>query len=248
LTSSEFSAPFLMAFQPIVNAQTRAVFAYEALVRGPEGEPAQAILDLLTPANRPAFDRACRAQAMLEAHQLGLENHLCINFLPETIFHPEADIAYTMRIAQDCAIPPERLIFEVVDTGQRMDLLHLQRIFRAYQRTGVQVAMDLTDLAEGSADLDLLDLLQPDMVKLDVHQILKTPDSRSPRLVGETVARICQSYAIRFVAEGVESLEEWQAFRELGVELFQGFLCAIPETRRLPPPSKRCLDNAGTRA
>lgn len=248
MTSSEFSAPFIMAFQPIVNAQTRTVFAYEALVRGPEGEPAQAILDLLTPANRPAFDRACRARAMLEAQQLGLENHLCINFLPETIFHPEADIAYTLSIARDCAFPPERLIFEVVDTGQRMDLLHLQRVFRTYQREGVQVAMDLTDLAEGSADLNLLDLLRPDMVKLDVHQILAITNSRSPRLIGETVARICRSYAIRFVAEGVESLEEWQAFRDMGVELFQGFLCAIPETRRLPPPGTRCLDDAGTRA
>ncbi|MHB0888809.1 hypothetical protein [Acidithiobacillus sp.] len=52
MTSSEFPAPFIMAFQSIVNARTRTVFAYEAVVRGPRGEPAQAILDLLTPANR----------------------------------------------------------------------------------------------------------------------------------------------------------------------------------------------------
>ncbi|MHB1532063.1 EAL domain-containing protein [Acidithiobacillus sp.] len=248
MTSSEFPPPFIMAFQPIVNARTRTVFAYEALVRGPGGEPAQAILDLLTPANRPAFDRTCRTQAMMEARQLGLDNHLCINFLPETIFEPEADIARILSIAQECAFPPERLIFEVVDTGQRMDLLHLQRIFRAYQREGVQVAMDLMDLAEGSADLNLLDLLKPDVVKLDVHQVLEIANSRSPHLIGETIARICQSYAIRFVAEGVESLEEWQAFRDMGVELFQGFLCAIPATQRLPPPSARCLDDAGTAA
>ena len=49
-----------MAFQPIVDARARTVFAYEALVRGAAGEPAEAILSQVNPDNRYAYDQTCR--------------------------------------------------------------------------------------------------------------------------------------------------------------------------------------------
>ena len=55
---------FSMAFQPIANLSTRTVFAYEALVRGPNGEGASSVLDRVTEANRYAFDQKCRVRAI----------------------------------------------------------------------------------------------------------------------------------------------------------------------------------------
>jgi|TARA_Y100000589_G_scaffold192520_1_gene182277 EAL domain-containing protein (putative c-di-GMP-specific phosphodiesterase class I) len=40
---------FSFAFQPIVDVSTASVYAYEALVRGPAGEPASTILARDTP-------------------------------------------------------------------------------------------------------------------------------------------------------------------------------------------------------
>ena len=39
-----FQTPFSMAFQPIIDRAGGAVFAYEALVRGPAGEGAGTVL------------------------------------------------------------------------------------------------------------------------------------------------------------------------------------------------------------
>ena len=55
---------FSYAFQPIVDLNTRAIFAHEALVRGPQGEGAQTVLTQVNEANRYRFDQACRVKAV----------------------------------------------------------------------------------------------------------------------------------------------------------------------------------------
>ena len=69
--------PFSMAFQPIVDVQAKRVFAYEALVRGPENESAFSVLRQVTPENRYSFDQNCRVAAISLAQQLGLRSTSC---------------------------------------------------------------------------------------------------------------------------------------------------------------------------
>ena len=49
--------PFSMAFQPIVDVRSGSVLAYEALARGPKGEPASSILDSNLHNNRYSIDQ-----------------------------------------------------------------------------------------------------------------------------------------------------------------------------------------------
>ena len=51
-----FETPFSMAYQPIVDTTTGAVFAYEALVRGAEGQSAYSVLSQVTEAKAPTHD------------------------------------------------------------------------------------------------------------------------------------------------------------------------------------------------
>lgn len=50
---------FSFAFQPIVDAENKTVFAYEALVRGTEGQGARTVLDKVNNQNQYAFDQIC---------------------------------------------------------------------------------------------------------------------------------------------------------------------------------------------
>lgn len=47
---------FSMAFQPIVDLTAKRVFAYEALVRGPKGEPSRTVFAHVDEMNRYRFD------------------------------------------------------------------------------------------------------------------------------------------------------------------------------------------------
>ena len=55
---------FVFAFQPIVDLDSRTIYAHEALVRGPQGESAYSVLAKVTDANRYRFDQACRVHAI----------------------------------------------------------------------------------------------------------------------------------------------------------------------------------------
>ena len=59
-----FDIPFSMAFQPIFDLVSGAVFAQEALVRGINGEGAYTVLSKVDDANRYAFDQQCRVKAI----------------------------------------------------------------------------------------------------------------------------------------------------------------------------------------
>jgi EAL domain-containing protein (putative c-di-GMP-specific phosphodiesterase class I) len=49
-----------MAFQPIIHVPSGRPFAYEALVRGMNGDSAAEILAKVSPDNLYRFDQACR--------------------------------------------------------------------------------------------------------------------------------------------------------------------------------------------
>ncbi len=72
---AEFPIAFTMAFQPIVDVVLGRVFAYEALVRGPAGEPAGAILSQVQPDMIYRFDQGCRVKAIELAGRLFSPGH-----------------------------------------------------------------------------------------------------------------------------------------------------------------------------
>ncbi len=88
--------PFTMAFQPIVDVQHQRIDAYEALVRGPNGEGAGYVLSKVNDRNRYAFDQACRTKAIDLAARLGITCRLNINFLPNAVYEPKACIRATL--------------------------------------------------------------------------------------------------------------------------------------------------------
>ena len=63
---------FTMAFQLILDVEEQRPFAYEALVRGVNGESAGEILGRVNDGNRYRFDQACRVKAIEQAAKLGL--------------------------------------------------------------------------------------------------------------------------------------------------------------------------------
>jgi EAL domain-containing protein (putative c-di-GMP-specific phosphodiesterase class I) len=151
-----------MAFQPIVDVRTRAVFGHEALVRGKGGEGAAEVLARVHDDNRYAFDQTCRVTAIDLAAHLGLEGMLSINFLPNAVYRPETCILATLQAASEVHFPTERIMFEVTESERVLDHAHLQTIFHEYSRQGFTTAID--DFGAGHSGLNLLADFQPDIV------------------------------------------------------------------------------------
>ena len=231
-----------MAFQPIVDAETGAIYAYEALVRGPGGEGADSILSLLDAKNRYAFDQACRVKAIEKAVAAGLlqtDAKLSINFLPNAVYSPMACIQLTLKTARANALPLERLVFEFTENEDMASPEHVADIIATYKNFGFTVALD--DFGTSYSGLDRLAMLVPDVVKLD-RQLLAGID-RDPRrrAIVASMAALGQQLDTRMVAEGIETQEEAKILRELGIRYHQGFWYARPALEQLPGLSHESL-------
>jgi EAL domain-containing protein (putative c-di-GMP-specific phosphodiesterase class I) len=232
-----------MAFQPIVDVETGAPFAYEALVRGRNGEGAAEILGQVTEEDRYAFDQQCRVAAIEGAVEAGIlvtSARLSINFLPNAVYSPVACIQLTLKTARAAGFPTDRLMFEFTENERMVDTAHVANIVETYRRMGFATAID--DFGAGHAGLGLLARFQPDLIKLDMELVRGIDGSMPRRMIVEGVVRMAEGLGIIVVGEGVETVAEYESLRAMGVRYQQGWLFARPGFRSLPAISRPALD------
>ncbi len=223
-----FAVPFTMAFQPIFDLASGAIFAQEALVRGVNGEGAGTILSAVDDSNRYAFDQQCRVKAIELAAQARQPHDgvgLSINFMPNAVYEPRACIRLTLDAATRTGFPLNQIIFEFTET-ERLNTDHVLRILRTYRDIGFKTAID--DFGAGHAGLSLLARFQPDIVKIDMDLIRGIDVDPVKRTILRNLLSLLEDLAIAPVCEGVETLAELAVIQDLGVRLVQGFVLARP--------------------
>ncbi|HFQ5142145.1 TPA: EAL domain-containing protein [Vibrio vulnificus] len=229
------SFEFSMAFQPIVDIVRKEVFAYEALVRGVNGESAWSILSKVCDENRYQFDQACRVKAIEWAAKLNLKTKLSINFLPNAIYQPERCIRTTLEAAKRFNFPVENIMFEFTEVEKYENANHVRRVVEYYQSLGFLTAID--DFGAGYSGLNLLSDFQTDIVKLDMHLIRNIHrDAKRQKIVRHCVAML-KDLNITPLVEGVENAEELECLRAMGISLVQGYLISKPGFESLPQPN-----------
>ncbi len=226
---------FTMAFQPIIDLQTSRPFAYEALVRGPNGESAASILGKVNDDNRYQFDQACRVKAIELSCELGLIQQtdvlLSINFLPNAVYQPAACIRATLEAADRCGLDPTRLMFEVTEGEQVGDPAHLVDIFTEYRRRGFTTAID--DFGAGYSGLNLLARFQPHVIKLDMELTRHIDADPIRQAIVSGILLVANKLNILIIAEGIETAEEKNTLSDFGVRYMQGYHFARPTIGQL---------------
>lgn len=228
-----FDLAITMAFQPIVDVETRTVFAQEALVRGADGSGAAAVLARVSDTNRYGFDQLCRSTAIEQAAALDLTAggaSLSINFLPNAVYEPRACIRVTLDAAMRTGLPTSSIIFEFTES-ESINTDHLLNILRSYRAMGFRTAID--DFGAGYAGLGLLSKFQPDIVKLDMDLVRGIDTDPVRRIIVRNTLATLTELGIQPVCEGIETVGEYEALRDLGVTLMQGYLFARPTVGRL---------------
>ncbi len=232
---------FTMAFQPIVNITNQTIFAYEALVRGLNQEPASQIFDQINDTNRYRFDQSCRTKAIKLAAELGMQSFLSINFLPNAVYRPESCIRTTLDAAETFGFPIEKIIFEITEGEKIEDKTHVREIVEYYKAKGFKTAID--DFGAGYSGLNLLAEIQTDIIKLDMALIRDIDHDRNRKAIVKGIVQVCKELSITIIAEGVETYEELRTLEDFGIELFQGYYFAKPGFQCLPEVSPELLIN-----
>ncbi|WP_245496811.1 EAL domain-containing protein [Lichenibacterium ramalinae] len=111
---------------------------------------------------------------------------------------------------------------------------HLLNILRTYKAIGFKTAID--DFGAGHAGLQLLSKFQPDIVKIDMDLVRGIDTDPVKRSILRYTLRLLEDLGITPLCEGIETADELEALRDLGVRLIQGYLIAKPAFERLAMP------------
>ena len=212
-----------MAFQPIIDVQTKKIYAYEALLR--TDEPALGRVDILIATaerldrvhdlGRVVRDRVARAAIDLPGDAL-----LFVN-----VHGLELDDEELYTAANPLAPMAERVILEITERTGVEPEVGASRV-AMLRKAGYRIAVD--DLGAGYAALGALASLEPDVVKLDMSLIRNLDQHLTKRRVVGAITTLCHELGSKVVAEGVETVQEEAAVVEAGVDLIQGYLYARP--------------------
>jgi EAL domain-containing protein (putative c-di-GMP-specific phosphodiesterase class I)/DNA-binding response OmpR family regulator len=211
---------FHIVFQPIVDLQTRDVVGYEALTRFDDATPPDVrFADAARLGLGDDFELAAILSAIEEAVGLPADTFLSLNVSPAVAL-VSAD-----RLRAQLDGVDRQIVLELTEHVPIVDYTPLRT---AIERLGnVQIAVD--DAGAGYASLRHILELRPAFAKLDIS-LVRGIDSDELR---QAMAAGIQYYALRtgcrLVAEGVETNEEANTLRALGVDLAQGYLFGRPE-------------------
>ncbi|ROM17486.1 diguanylate cyclase (GGDEF) domain-containing protein [Pseudomonas sp. NFPP10] len=148
--------------------------------------------------------------------------------LSATQFNMPNLVAELRQVLSRHGLQPRQLEVEVTEAALTQNLDDTRKQLQLLRQLGVRVALD--DFGSGSCCLAYLRDLQLDTLKLDRHLIARLLTSPRDAAIARCVIDLCKQFDLLVIAEGVETLEQYQWLKANGCEYVQGFLVARPLT------------------
>ncbi|MDZ7706619.1 MAG: EAL domain-containing protein [Trueperaceae bacterium] len=228
---------FVLHFQPRVSASTGRIRSLEALVRWQHPErglvspgvfiPLAERTRLIHPLGRYILDAAAREARRwreLGFGDLRIAVNLAAKQLERDSFQAEIE-----EVLGQVGLPAQAVEFEVTESVAMMDVTTNAARLSSLKDLGATVALD--DFGMGHSSLAYLRDLPVDVIKIDRTFLSGLENDDPNRAIVGAITLLGKSLGRTVVAEGVETREQWDAVREIGVDEAQGFLLARPMPR-----------------
>ena len=225
---------FVLVYQPKVCTQTGKVKSVEALVRWQHPErgfvsPADFIpiaedTGLMGTIGHWVLNEACR-----ELSQLQKSTHpdlqVAVNISTQQ-FGDENFVDDVFESLSNHNLSHQSLELEVTESIVMSDVGRVVSILNTLKDSGIAIAID--DFGTGYSSLQYLQELPLDTLKIDRAFIIALNDSDPANSVANSIVQLARLFNLQTVAEGVETDDQNQSIRSLGVHHIQGYLYSKP--------------------
>lgn len=220
-------------FQPIVNAATGTVFAYEALMRS-KLETLHSPAEILTLARsqsklyqieRLTWFGALESFSRLEGMKSGCR--LFINSIAnQTLSRKDM-----VEIERLYAPVLGQVVVEITEEEKQNDVIVMLK--REYtKKWGAAIALD--DFGTGYNGDTMLLYLSPQYVKIDMSIVRDIDIDENRQKLLTNLLSYTKERQIGVIAEGVETAGELKTLMRLGVDYLQGFYLGMPGPKAVP--------------
>ncbi|WP_456393694.1 putative bifunctional diguanylate cyclase/phosphodiesterase [Persephonella sp.] len=220
-------------FQPIVDVNTGEIVGYEILARIIEG-------DKIIPAYR-FISTSIKFGIVLKIDEI--IQRKTIEFLtkqkkiPQMLFFNLSrpyiqdihHISKFVELLEKNNIPKEHIILEITEEEAISEITVVKEAIRIAKSRGIRFALD--DFGVGYSTFSYIKHFDIDIIKLDGSLVKNIDKDLDNQIIVGGIAYICQKKGIKLLAEMVETKEELETLKKLGVSYAQGFLFGRASSR-----------------
>ena len=221
-------------FQPIVSIRSKQLYAFEALTRCTyKGEviPPYELFNLAIDANlNLELDVLTRNKSILKFKEYYLKNNelvLFLNFessLINNFDREDRNYCFTETIDK-VSIPYKNFIIEIKE-DEISNTKALEEFCTYYKELGFAIALD--DFGTGNSTFDRINIIRPDLIKIDKSLFKNTKDNHINKEIVKSIAKMGHNLGIRVLAEGVEDEYAICLAMKSNINLFQGYYFCKP--------------------
>jgi EAL domain-containing protein (putative c-di-GMP-specific phosphodiesterase class I) len=230
-------------YQPMIDIQECKVFAWEALTRGPSISTlhsAEALFDAAVIGKKlKPLELLCVNNATKCFEQLLLSGKLFVNISHELLLAGNTLRKQLKDLISKGPVSPNKIVLELTERGATSSIEKLTEAVDFFHQLGFQIAID--DMGTGNISVDQWMSLRPDYVKIDRHFITGIDSDIEKQDFVRHIVASSRAHRSKVIAEGVETLQELNTIRSLGVTLCQGYFFQRPELAPVYPDLKSLL-------
>ena len=169
------------------------------------------------------LEQACRWKRRWDDE--GLHLHVSVNVCSSTLGEPGAADHY-QQIVQDHGVDPSDVMLEITEGSLVTDAARGLGVLARLRLKGFGLSID--DFGTGYSSLAQLSQIPFTELKIDQGFVSGASNEPRKRAVIEASLELARKLRLEVVAEGVETIEDWQMLAELGCGMAQGYLIAAP--------------------
>jgi len=224
---------FFLVYQPIMDLVTLEIVGAEALLRWQhptrgvvaplEFIPSLESTGLIVEVGRWVLGEACRQAAVWQRQ--GLELTMNCNISARQL--ESDDLVQDLQAAlQSNRLPPSSLVLEITESTVMKDVTGTVRRLNAFKALGVGVAID--DFGTGYSSLSYIHRFPVDVLKIDRSFVSVIDDTSSASMLVQVIVQLGSELGLEVVAEGIETVPEYEKLLAMTCKSGQGFLFAKP--------------------
>jgi EAL domain-containing protein (putative c-di-GMP-specific phosphodiesterase class I) len=225
-------------FQAIFSADSHCIIGYEILGRMQTEQGVQSLGSFF---HDPGIPDRLKMEVDLHLQTAALETFLTsrddvsvfMNMNANHLILDKEGFIQRLISYRDRGLELSRVVVEITEHDFRGDIGSLSNILKYLKTLGVKIAID--DLGKGASNLDRIGILEPDILKVDIHSLKNDEPTNSYHGVIYSLALLSRKIGAELLFEGIESkLQFHYSWRKNG-RYFQGYFFSKPTAELIPP-------------
>lgn len=224
---------FSIHYQPQIRAASGVLFGAEALARWSCGKYGEVCPDEFIPLLEEngkivALEKWIFREAAKQCsrwRQIQPDFRMSVNLSCRCLKNTDM-CRFVQDTLKQLAIPSENMILELTESWPMHNGQENEETVLSLQKTGMKLAMD--DFGSGYSSLLSLQKFPFHLVKIDKEFMKSATRNDEQAAFIPSLTQLCHNIGRQVCLEGVETKEEYEAVRPLGIEVMQGFYFGRP--------------------